>query len=61
MATRMDGAHHGTGHRALSQLEGDGAGMAHDTSADLYQLELKAGQGLVGHSLGQLDAAQEGG
>ena len=35
--------------------------MAHEAGSDLDQLQLKARQGPVGHRLGQLDAAQEGG
>ena len=35
--------------------------MTHDAGTDLDQLEVKAGQRPVGHGLGQLDAAQEGG
>ena len=35
--------------------------MAHDAGADLDQLQLQAGQRPVGHGLGQIDAAQEGG
>jgi hypothetical protein len=56
-----DGAHHRAGKRNFGQVEGDGAGVAHDAGADLDQLELKAGQRPVGHGLGQLDAAQKGG
>ena len=52
-----DGPHHRTGDRDFGQLEGDGAGVAHDASADLDQLELKAGQRPVGHGFGQFDAA----
>jgi hypothetical protein len=56
-----DGAHHRAGDGHLGQLEGDGAGVAHDAGADLDQLQLQAGQRPVGYRLGQLDAAQEGG
>ena len=35
--------------------------MAHDAGADLDQFELQAGQRPLGHFLGQVDAAQEGG
>jgi len=55
------GAHHRAGDRHLGQLEGDGAGMAHDAGADIDQLELQTGQRPIGHRLGQFDAAQEGG
>ena len=56
-----DGAHHRACDGHLGQLEGDGAGVTHDTRPDLDQLELEAGQRPVGHGLGQFDAAQEGG
>ena len=49
----------GDGH--LGELEGNRAGVAHDTRPDLDQLELQAGQRPVGHGLWQLDAAHEGG
>ena len=35
--------------------------MAADTRPDLDQFQLQAGERPVGHGLGQLDAAQEGG
>lgn len=56
-----DGAHHRPGDGNFSQLEGDSTGVTHDTSPDLDQLQLQAGQRPVGHGLGQLDAAQEDG
>ncbi len=55
-----DRAHHRACDGHLGQLEGDGAGMAHDAGADLDQFQLKAGQRPIGHGLGQFDAAQEG-
>ena len=56
-----DGAHHRAGDGHLGQLKGDGTGVTDDAGADLDQLQLQAGQRPVGHSLGQLYAAQEGG
>ena len=56
----MDGAHHRAGDGHLGQLEGDGAGVTDDAGADLDQLQLQAGEGPIGHGLGQVDAAQEG-
>ncbi len=56
-----DGADHRAGDGHLGQLEGDGAGVADDTRPDLDQLQLQAGQRPLGHFLGQLDTAQEGG
>ena len=56
-----DGPHHRAGDRDLGQLEGDGAGMAHHAAPDPNQFQLQAGQRPVGHGLGQVDAAQEGG
>jgi len=56
-----DGTHHRAHDRDLSQLEGDGTGMAHHACPDLDQLELQAGERPVSHLLRQLDAAQEGG
>jgi hypothetical protein len=46
-------SHHG-------QLKGDSKGVTHNVGTDLDQPELKAGQLPFGHSLGQLDPAQEG-
>ena len=54
-----DGAHHCSGDSDLSQLEGDGAGMAHHAGTCLNELELQAGKRPIGQSLGQFDAAQE--
>jgi hypothetical protein len=52
-----DGPHHRTGDRDFGQLEGDGAGVAHDASADHDQLELEAGQRPISHGGGQLRLA----
>jgi hypothetical protein len=46
-----DGAHHRAGDGHLGQLEGDGAGVTHDTRPDLDQLQLEAGQRPVSHGL----------
>jgi len=51
---------HRASHRDLGHLESDSAGVAHDECCDLDQLELEAGEGPVGHGLGQFNAAQEG-
>lgn len=56
-----DGAHHRSGDGHLGQLEGDGAGVTYHTRPDLDQLQLEAGEGPIGHGLGQVDAAQAGG
>lgn len=45
----------------LGQLEGYRTRVTHDTGPALDQLQLQAIQRPVGHGLGQLDAAQEGG
>ncbi len=42
--SRRHGAYHRAGDGHLGQLESDGAGVTHDTRADLDQLELQAGQ-----------------
>lgn len=42
------------------QLEGDVQGRADDAGADLDPHQLQTGQRAVGHSIGQLDATQEG-
>ena len=55
-----DDPDHRAGDRDLGQLEGDGAGVAHDEGPDVGQLELQARPRLVGHGLGQFEAAQEG-
>ena len=44
MDSGKDGAHHRAGDRNFGQLEGDGAGVAHDTGADLDQLQLEGCQ-----------------
>jgi hypothetical protein len=60
-----DGGKDGPHRRACDgyplQFEGDGAGVTEDTRPDLDQIQWRAGQRPVGHRLGQLDAAQEGG
>lgn len=56
-----DGADHRPRHGDLGQFERDGAGVTHDTRADLDQLELQAGQRPVCHRFGQPDMAEEDG
>ena len=47
------------GDRDFGKLEGDGAGVTHDASPHLDQLELEGCQRPVSHGLWELDAAQE--
>ena len=47
-----DGAYHCAGHGDLGELEFDGAGVTDDAGPYLNQLQLQAGQRLVGHGLG---------
>ena len=54
-----DASRHWAGDRGRGQLEGDGAGVAHDAGTDPDQLALQAGQGPTGQHPGQSDEARE--
>lgn len=55
------GAYHRADDGHLGQLEGDDAGVTHDTRPDLDQFQLQTDEGPFGHGVWQHNAAQEGG